>query len=61
MDIITKRLVLLGIDPEDAEALVEIGISTPRAIKAATQSDLAKARGIGNAKAKQIKDRFKIT
>lgn len=47
------------IGKEDAVALIEIGIDTPRKIKAASEADLQRAKGIGKSKAKALKARFK--
>jgi hypothetical protein len=45
MNPIVHRLVVLGLEEKDAEALVKAGLDTPRKIKAASDKDLPK--GIG--------------
>ena len=56
-----KRVMKLRkwFDKADAEALVEAGVDTPRKIRAANQSAVEKAKGIGSVKAKAIKEKFK--
>ena len=55
MDARVRKLVVLGLEEEDAEALVKIGLDTPRRIKA---GDVQKVKGIGKAKEKKIRERF---
>ena len=43
---------------EDAEALVAAGLDTPRKIKAASDDEIEKIKGIGPAKRKAILERL---
>ena len=47
MDARVRKLVALGLEEEDAEALVAVGLDTPRRIKAV---DVQKVKGIGKVK-----------
>ena len=57
MDPRTQKLGHVLQDNDAAAALVEIGIDTPRKVKAATDTALRKARGVGQAKLDKIRQR----
>lgn len=50
------RLKRLGV--ENAEALVAIGLDTPRKIKAASDTAIKKAAGVGDAALAALRERF---
>ena len=55
MDARVRKLVTLGLEEEDAEALVEAGLDTPRKIK---RGNVQKAKGIGTVGEDRIRERF---
>ena len=60
MDARASKLIRLGVDSEDAEALVVAGFDRPSKIRAAKVKDLEAVPGIGEAKRKALQERFKV-
>jgi ERCC4-type nuclease len=58
MNPIVHRLVVLGLEEKDAEALVKAGLDTPRKIKAASDKEIEAVPGIGKAKRAELRERF---
>lgn len=52
-----KLMKLYRLSPTLAQALVEAGYDRPSRIRKAKESDLTKARGIGPATAKRLKEK----
>ena len=55
MDARVRKLVTLGLEEEDAEALVEAGLDNPRKIRS---NDVKKVKGVGEARERKIRERF---
>lgn len=54
----TQKLVQLGVEREVAEKLVSQNLTTPAAIRKATQAELKDVTGLSTEKAKALKDKF---
>jgi len=60
MDARAAKLVRLGVEKEDAVALVAAGIDKPSLIRKALVKDLEAVPGIGESKRKELKARFAL-
>ena len=58
MNPMVRKLVVLGLEENDAEALVKAGLDTPRKIKAATDKEIEAVPTIGKAKRAELRERF---